>query len=118
MPWLQLRPSTKLNPGGQMVVLTFAIATAGLLILALDSILFDRTPIIVLSAVAIAALIGILVIRLPILWLAVGGIWIYATIMEAVRAPTVYEKWGLGLVFFAIAFGSLAAHVQHARGEL
>lgn len=108
------------RPSAALVVVTtsFLLATAGLLILAFDDTLYDEWAIVGASGATIIALVCIALTRSPVYWLVVGAAWVYAAVIELLRAPNGYAKVGLSLIFLALAFGALGAYTGYRREEV
>jgi hypothetical membrane protein len=98
-----------------ILAVTYGLVTTGLLVLAFDYTLFDRVATVVFAAIVIVVLGAILATGWPPLWLAVGGLWMYETVIVAVRAVDPYQRAGLALICLGIAFGALAAYVVADR---
>jgi hypothetical protein len=98
-----------------MLAATYAIATCGLLVLAFDSVLFDRVATVIWAAIVLALLVWILVTGWGWAWLAVAALWLYEVVIVAVRATYPYQRAGLALICFAIAVGALTAYVASDR---
>jgi FtsH-binding integral membrane protein len=101
-----------------IVAFEFLIANAGLLVLAFDKLLNDRWPIVALEVVALAAVVAVLKWGIALAWLVVGGVWVYASVIVAVRLTDTDERIGLALIFAALAFGALAAYLATEREML
>lgn len=94
---------------------SYSLATAGLLILATDGVLFDEWAIVGAAVVTLIALAALMLTGEGWLYLIVGGAWLYATVIEAIRGPTSGDRAGLALVFLALAVGALAAYTAYRR---
>jgi hypothetical protein len=94
---------------------SFMLATAGLMILAFDSVLYDQWAIFVASAGTIVLLVMILFGRFAAGWLGVAACWIYATAIEVIRGPNIIDRIGLCLIFVALALGALAFYTAYRR---
>lgn len=101
---------------GRAVLCTaYLLATAGLVVLAFDGVLFDKWAIFGASVATVLAVVALLVTGWGDLYLGIGAAWLYACLIEMLRGPGDKDRAGLGLVFLAFAFGALAAYTAWRR---
>jgi hypothetical protein len=106
------------HPARVVLAVAYAMAGVGIVVMAFDSILYNRWATVVLEGVGLVALALVLVTGRALLWLFVGAVWLYAGVVASTRGIDLEERAGLALIFFALAFGALAAYVAESRGVL
>lgn len=100
-----------------MRVSTHIIASVGLAILAWDHFLYDQWAIFGAGIATIIALLILLFTGKIMMWLIVAAAWIYAIVIELVRVTDTYAKWGVALIFLAMAFSALATYTNWRLGR-
>ena len=96
---------------------TYYLASVGLILLAFNHVLFDRWAVFGGGIATMFVLTVILFTAYVELWLLVTAAWIYAIVIELIRAPAGVGKWGLALVFLALAFGSASTYTAWRQGR-
>lgn len=104
---------------GRIVVsIAYALATTGLLILAFHpNPLHDEWAIVGASVATLVLLALLLWTGHGELWLGVGGAWVYAAVIQAIRGPNDLDRAALALIFVAFAVGALGAYTAYRREE-
>jgi hypothetical protein len=103
------------HPARLVLAIAYAVAGIGVIVMAFDSILFNRWASVALEGVGLLLLVVLLRTGWAWLWLIVGAVWLYAATISAFRGVDSYERAGVALIFLALAFGALAAYVAETR---